>query len=80
MTLGGEHANSTMPVCKVPIISKHISRCARDPPIPPILPVLPDFSQLMSLQSKLEHVMDESARGAMAAVDIKNSEMAMRDL
>ncbi|CAE7210537.1 unnamed protein product [Rhizoctonia solani] len=65
------------PVCKLPIISGQIDYCNRDAFSRRFSP---DFPKLASLQSRLEDVMDDSASSSIVAVDIKNSEMAVRDL
>lgn len=65
------------PVCKLPIISSRIDYCTHDAFSRRFSP---DFPKLASLQSRLEDVMDESASSSIVAVDIKNSEMAVRDL
>ncbi|CCO37204.1 hypothetical protein BN14_11358 [Rhizoctonia solani AG-1 IB] len=40
----------------------------------------PDFVTLAGLQSRMEYVMERTAGSSKAAVDIKDSEMALRDL
>ncbi|KAH7335154.1 hypothetical protein B0J17DRAFT_64834 [Rhizoctonia solani] len=65
------------PVCKLPLISGRIDYCNRDAFSRRFAP---DFPKLASLQSRLEDVMDDSASSSIVAVDIKNSEMAVRDL
>ena len=65
------------PVCKLPLISGRISYCTQDAFTRRFAP---DFPKLASLQSRLEDVMDDSASSSIVAVDIKNSEMAVRDL
>lgn len=65
------------PVCKLPLISSQISYCTRDSFSRRFSP---DFPKLASLQSRLEDVMDDSSSSSIVAVDIKNSEMAVRDL
>ncbi|CAE6428857.1 unnamed protein product [Rhizoctonia solani] len=65
------------PVCKLPLISGRIDYCNRDAFSRRFSP---DFPKLASLQSRLEDVMDDSASSSIVAVDIKNSEIAVRDL
>ncbi|KAF8705294.1 hypothetical protein RHS03_05302, partial [Rhizoctonia solani] len=65
------------PVCSLPLISSRIEYCNRDELSRRFSP---DFPKLVSLQSRLEDVMDDSASSSIVAVDIKNSEMAVRDL
>jgi hypothetical protein len=66
------------PFCKIPFMASHISHCD-DLPNPPIL-ISPNFHQLATLQTRLEDVMFDSIDSTTAAVDIRNSEMAIRDL
>ncbi|KAF8757535.1 hypothetical protein RHS01_03175 [Rhizoctonia solani] len=42
--------------------------------------ITPDFITLSRLQSRLEYVMEDSASSSLVAIDIKDSEMALRDL
>ncbi|CAE6449859.1 unnamed protein product [Rhizoctonia solani] len=65
------------PICTLPIISGRIDYCTRDAFSRRFSP---DFPQLASLQSRLEDVMDDSASSSIVAVDMKNSELAVRDL
>ncbi|CCO29264.1 hypothetical protein BN14_03272 [Rhizoctonia solani AG-1 IB] len=65
------------PVCTLPLISGRIDYCNRDALSRQFSP---DFPKLASLQSRLEDVMDDSASSSIVAIDIKNSEMAVRDL
>ncbi|CAE7211206.1 unnamed protein product [Rhizoctonia solani] len=69
-------------VCKLPVLSEYTPYCAQEhghssseKPI-----VTPDFVTLVNMQSGLNYVMEDSASGAKVAVDIKDSEMALRDL
>lgn len=64
--------------CKTAFVSERVPYCA-DLLNPPVL-VPPDFHQLASLQTKLEHVMDDSTTSSLAAIDIRNSEISVRDL
>ncbi|CUA68880.1 hypothetical protein RSOLAG22IIIB_08127 [Rhizoctonia solani] len=66
------------PICKLPLISSRIDYCTRDDTLGGRFS--PDFPGLASLQSRLEDVMDDSASSSIIAVDMKNSEMAVRDL
>ncbi|CAE6522023.1 unnamed protein product [Rhizoctonia solani] len=54
------------------------------PEEPVIIPeepiVAPDFVTLVRLQSRLGQVMEDTARSSKVAVDIKDSEMSLRDL
>jgi hypothetical protein len=43
-------------------------------------PATPDFITLAGLQSRMEYVMERTAGSSKVAVDIKDSEMALRDL
>jgi hypothetical protein len=65
------------PVCKLPLVSSRISYCAQDSFSRRFSP---DFPKLASLQTRLEDVLDDSASSSIVAVDIKNSEIAVRDL
>lgn len=64
------------PVCGLPFASRVIPYCSRGFGAR----FMPDFPKLASLQSRLEDVMDDSASTSIVAVDMKNSEIAVRDL
>ncbi|CAE6413132.1 unnamed protein product [Rhizoctonia solani] len=67
-------------LCKIPALAGYSSHCARkiDPPKEPA--VTPDFIALAGLQTRLEQVMKDSASSSKVAIDIKNSEIGLRDL
>lgn len=65
------------PLCNLPVVSSQISYCASDSQT---LPFSPDLPGLMGLQGQLESVMEESISSSIAAVDMKRSELAVRDL
>ncbi|EUC59805.1 transmembrane protein, putative, partial [Rhizoctonia solani AG-3 Rhs1AP] len=50
------------------------------PPEEPISIVTPDFAALVQMQSQLGQVMDDTAGSSKVAVDVKDSEMSLRDL
>ncbi|QRV74213.1 transmembrane protein [Ceratobasidium sp. AG-Ba] len=63
------------PVCKLPLAPRVVPYCSRG-----YSRFMPDFPKLASLQTRLEDVMDDSASTSIVAVDMKNSEIAVRDL
>ncbi|CEL61715.1 hypothetical protein RSOLAG1IB_04465 [Rhizoctonia solani AG-1 IB] len=63
-------------LCNFPILSKYYPHCV----IPDEHITTPDFVTLAGLQSRMEYVMERTAGSSKAAVDIKDSEMALRDL
>jgi hypothetical protein len=65
------------PVCKMPLIPRAIPYCSQNFYSGRFSP---DFPNLASLQSRLEDVMDDSTSTSIVAVDMKNSEIAVRDL
>ncbi|CAE6429984.1 unnamed protein product [Rhizoctonia solani] len=66
-------------LCNIPVLSGY-SYCVRELDLPRRPIVTPDFIALAGLQSRLEQVMKDSAGSSKVAVDIKDSEMALRDL
>ncbi|EUC59812.1 hypothetical protein RSOL_324100 [Rhizoctonia solani AG-3 Rhs1AP] len=66
--------------CKHPVSTRYFPHCAHklDSPGGPI--INPDFVTLARLQSRLEYVMEDSARNSLVAVNIKCSDIALRDL
>ena len=69
------------PICRIPGLSLGLSIC-RSPALstyegsePPV-----QFDQLMSLQSKFETVLEESAGGVSLPLDMKRGEASIRDL
>ncbi|CAE6469481.1 hypothetical protein ACGC1H_003569 [Rhizoctonia solani] len=62
--------------CKLPALAQHFPHCTPEP----ISIVAPDFVSLIQLQSRLGQVMDDTAHSSKVAVDIKDSEMSLRDL
>lgn len=65
------------PMCNFALVANHLSYCAQNYYDTNFAP---DFPRLASLQNRLENAMDESASGAIVAVDLKRSELAVRDL
>lgn len=65
------------PVCKLPLVPRAIPYCSRNSFSRHFSP---DFLKLVSLQTRLEDVMDDSTSTSIIAVDMKNSEIAVRDL
>lgn len=65
------------PVCKLPLVPRAIPYCSQNSFNRHFSP---DFLKLVSLQSRLEDVMDDSTSTSIIAVDMKNSEIAVRDL
>ncbi|KAH7335157.1 hypothetical protein B0J17DRAFT_668880 [Rhizoctonia solani] len=78
LALGPE--SPTKSLCKIPVLSGYTSHCARELDLPRKPVATPDFITLARLQSRLEQVMKDSASSSKVAVDIKDSEMALRDL
>lgn len=71
---GHETVNSlAAPLCNLPVIGQF-------PYCPQISHFAPNFPELASLQNRLETVMKESISSSIVAVDIKRSELAVRDL
>ncbi|CAE7098010.1 unnamed protein product [Rhizoctonia solani] len=66
--------------CKPSVLSGHTSYHAHEHGHSKERVITPDFVTLVELQSRLERVMDDIASSSKAAVDIKDSEMALRDL
>ncbi|KAJ1306929.1 hypothetical protein OPQ81_007912 [Rhizoctonia solani] len=66
--------------CKLPIVSRYSPHCTRELKHPRRPIFNPDFITLARLQSRLEYVMEDSASSSVVSVDIKESEMALRDL
>ncbi|KAG8683575.1 hypothetical protein FRC09_015986 [Ceratobasidium sp. 395] len=64
------------PVCNLPLVSRAIPYCSREYG----RSFFADFPKLASLQTRLEDVLDDSASTSIVAVDMKNSEIAVRDL
>ncbi|EJU02484.1 hypothetical protein DACRYDRAFT_79306 [Dacryopinax primogenitus] len=53
--------------------------CNDSPPTNPLLHQ-PDFPNLINIQTRFENIMDETASSTTVALDLKRSEMAIRDL
>ncbi|CAE6391883.1 unnamed protein product [Rhizoctonia solani] len=66
--------------CKHPASTRYFPHCAHKLNFPERSVVNPDFITLARLQSQLEVVMEDSAENTLVAVNIKCSEMALRDL
>ncbi|CAE6382058.1 unnamed protein product [Rhizoctonia solani] len=62
-------------LCNLPILSGYPCCAGQDTHI-----ITPDFVALAGLQSRLQHVMEHTTGSSKVAVDIKDSEMALRDL
>jgi hypothetical protein len=60
----------------MPIISSSLPFCTN----PPDRPSLPDYPSLVDLQTHLEPILEITSTGTSLALDVKNSEMAIRDL
>ncbi|QRW17210.1 hypothetical protein RhiXN_05212 [Rhizoctonia solani] len=69
-------------LCKVPTLSRYFPHCTQEfrEPLAGKPVITPDFITLSRLQSRLEYVMEDSASSSLVAIDIKDSEMALRDL
>ncbi|CAE6455307.1 unnamed protein product [Rhizoctonia solani] len=69
-------------LCKVPALSRYFPHCTQEfrEPLAGKPVITPDFITLSRLQSRLEYVMEDSASSSLVAIDIKDSEMALRDL
>ncbi|KAG8744945.1 hypothetical protein FRC10_009180 [Ceratobasidium sp. 414] len=61
-------------LCELQIIPRQFLRC------PPRESFSPDFRKLMMLQSQLRGAMEKSTNTLAVAIDLKHSEMAVRDL
>jgi len=63
-----------MPLCSLPLIGSSISFCE--------LPIQgqPRYPELIDLQTRFEGIMESSATSANLALDMKQSEVAVRDL
>ncbi|KZO94256.1 hypothetical protein CALVIDRAFT_484704 [Calocera viscosa TUFC12733] len=67
------------PICQMPLMNHFIPICndilSSDKGTPH-----PDFPNLMNIQNKFENILDETASSTTVALELKKSEMAMRDL
>ncbi|KAG8680501.1 hypothetical protein FRC08_016252 [Ceratobasidium sp. 394] len=61
-------------LCELPILPKHFLHCA------PRESFSPDFRKLVVLQSQLQGAMEKSTNTLAVAIDLKHSEIAVRDL
>ena len=63
-----------MPLCSVPLIGSRFPFCE--------LPIQqqPRYPELIDLQTRFEEIMESSANSANLALDMKQSEVAVRDL
>ena len=67
------------PICAMPLVGTMIPLCSRLPKsTKPIQE--PRYSDLVTLQTRFESVMESAGLGTNLALDLKNSEMAVRDL
>ncbi|CAE6519608.1 unnamed protein product [Rhizoctonia solani] len=66
--------------CKPSVLAGHTSYNAHERGHSKERVITPDFVTLAELQSRLGHVMEDSASSTKVAVNIKDSEMALRDL
>ncbi|CUA68882.1 hypothetical protein RSOLAG22IIIB_08129 [Rhizoctonia solani] len=66
--------------CKHPSLTRYFPHCAYELNPQERSAINPDFVTLARLQSQLEVVMEDSAKNSLVAVNIKCSEMALRDL
>lgn len=66
--------SALLPLCSVPLIGSNIPFCE--------LPSeqQPRYPELIDLQTRFEEIMESSATSANLALDMKQSEVAVRDL
>ena len=66
--------SALMPLCSLPLIGSSIPLCE--------LPIQrqPRYPELIDLQTRFEDIMESSATSANLALDMKQSEVAVRDL
>ncbi|KAL5633119.1 hypothetical protein ACGC1H_003568 [Rhizoctonia solani] len=66
--------------CRLPVLPQYFPHCTHELGHPRKLVVTPDFIGLTQLQSRFEYVMEGCTRSSLVAVNMKDSEMALRDL
>ncbi|KZT60989.1 hypothetical protein CALCODRAFT_448139 [Calocera cornea HHB12733] len=67
------------PICRMPLMPHFMPIC-NDILSSDKLPPRPDFPNLMDLQNKFENILEDSASSTTVALELKKSEMAIRDL
>ncbi|KAG8776834.1 hypothetical protein FRC12_000682 [Ceratobasidium sp. 428] len=60
-------------VCQLPILSSQLPNCQQEP-------FFPDFRRFVVVQSQLQRAMERSTHTLMAAANMKQTEVAVRDL
>ncbi|EUC59809.1 hypothetical protein RSOL_323970 [Rhizoctonia solani AG-3 Rhs1AP] len=66
--------------CRLPVLPRYFPHCTHELSHPRKLAATPDFTGLTQLQSRFEYVMEGCTHSSLVAVDMKDSEMALRDL
>ncbi|KAG8820989.1 hypothetical protein FRC19_008319 [Serendipita sp. 401] len=73
-------AQSLAPLCSLPLITAMFPTCSAISPLSKHHVQVPRFAEFVDLQTKLEPVIQDAGVGRRLALDIRNSQRAVRDL